>query len=764
MRIICLFCIFAIILAYSNGYISQKIALFSRNRILSSHISFQMNKINFPFYRFYRLNMASIEATNDQNDNMYKNFLPDESAFNIFFKSMVPNNREMNLEEFMQYKYVKDLLSDGLISQEDIDSLWISSVGDAQGLNEKEAYEMLCMVLDLPDPEFIEYIDEEYAKLTISLKSNSIDYITFLNWSGVQDVVKEGVASIEEITDLWRDCIGDLNTKLNRKTFGKINNRLEMLLETKEDVISNNEEMKLAITVEDEDVDVSITSIDIWSSTFDPESTFDDEFLVDLREFYSSNLDEENKNLSIDIFLDWKDMKEVVADELLTEIELRDFWSEALRKCRKQIMDFDTFLRLNVYLDVILEEREALATSTDTKAATTIVNNDDNNNSDDGTAENFYKSEFKQISDGKRFIDINDILNWKEISELIEEGTISENQIRKIFNSMPKEEDADDKLSEKSFLAFNGMLDLLLDATGASDISTLQSSSSVPDTLVSEPLRPMPSQGELQIGSLESSGSSIESNDLELMEVLDQAENMLNSGSFDDFDKLIGDVDDPRLDSIREKNVAISDYDDGPMSIDDIKSELIQLGTEQQRCGLEKPNEEIQTRLRELVSGLTELTKTKINNIDTLKQDMNGKWKLLYTNSEMFEFYNGISGFVNVFPASKFESLVTSYESDGFLNESQFYEKLSTPLGDVDVTVFSNWDLVKEVSFMTNTDSIVLRSYANRVTAGPFEYEAQENWKSLRTMSMNELIYLDSDIKILRNCGALRIFFVYKKV
>ena len=64
--------------------------------------------------------MASIEATNDQNDNMYKNFLPDESAFNIFFKSMVPNNREMNLEEFMQYKYVKDLLSDGLISQEDI--------------------------------------------------------------------------------------------------------------------------------------------------------------------------------------------------------------------------------------------------------------------------------------------------------------------------------------------------------------------------------------------------------------------------------------------------------------------------------------------------------------------------------------------------------------------------------------------------------------------------------------------------------------------
>ena len=42
------------------------------------------------------------------------------------------------------------------------------------------------------------------------------------------------------------------------------------------------------------------------------------------------------------------------------------------------------------------------------------------------------------------------------------------------------------------------------------------------------------------------------------------------------------------------------------------------------------------------------------------------------------------------------------------------------------------------MSFMTNANSVVLRNYCSKV-AGPMEYLA-ESWKSLRTMSMNELI------------------------
>mgnify|MGYP006098426047 CR=1 FL=1 len=95
------------------------------------------------------------------------------------------------------------------------------------------------------------------------------------------------------------------------------------------------------------------------------------------------------------------------------------------------------------------------------------------------------------------------------------------------------------------------------------------------------------------------------------------------------------------------------------------------------------------------------------------------------------------------------------------MSESRYFEKLSSPLGEIDATVFSNWEVVKEMSFMTNDNSVVLRNYCQKVTAGPMEYLAEENWKSLRTMSMNELIYVDDRIKVMRNTGALRIFFVY---
>ena len=130
----------------------------------------------------------------------------------------------------------------------------------------------------------------------------------------------------------------------------------------------------------------------------------------------------------------------------------------------------------------------------------------------------------------------------------------------------------------------------------------------------------------------------------------------------------------------------------------------------------------------------------------------------------MFDFYNGVTGLANVFPATKFNDLILQYSSDGFLSEAKYYEKLTTPVGSIDATVHANWDLMKEMSFMTNDNSVVLRSYCTKVTAGPIEYEAQENWKSLRTLSMNEVVYVDDNIQIMRNCGALRIFFVFEKI
>ena len=374
-------------------------------------------------------------------------------------------------------------------------------------------------------------------------------------------------------------------------------------------------------------------------------------------------------------------------------------------------------------------------------------------------------------------------------------------------------------IGEDTFVAFNGMLDVVLDASGASGAS---GEATTPNVLVSEPERPMPAQAELKMGEIgmglvegedDNIDSGLSDEQLQLMEVLDKADNMLNSGSFGDFDTLIGDVDDPRLAALRERS---ADMQQIQGELNEVIDELLELTQKQSRCGLDRPEEEEAARIRDLIQGIIEKApKAASRDLEALRKDVNGKWRLLYSNSEMFSFYNGVTGFANVFPTTKFQDLSVQYVnsliglcymfrwlylclflscsisvgalrsriflttiltilhlstslhlqyrylSDGFVSESRYFEKLSSPLGEIDATVFSNWEVVKEMSFMTNDNSVVLRNYCQKVTAGPMEYLAEENWKSLRTMSMNELIYVDDRIKVMRNTGALRIFFVY---
>lgn len=249
----------------------------------------------------------------------------------------------------------------------------------------------------------------------------------------------------------------------------------------------------------------------------------------------------------------------------------------------------------------------------------------------------------------------------------------------------------------------------------------------------------------------------------EMMEILDKADSLLKGGAFGDFDKLIGDTEDPRLLGLR----SVKEEAEGIQG--DLKTrlnQLITLSKEKTRCGLDaRGNVESTGEMRALFQAVLDkapaLAQTK--DAQQVQKLMNGRWKLLYTSSEMFYFYNGVTGLSNVFPGSKFQSLSLEFSSDGILSETKYHEKLSTPLGGVDVTAFGTWQVLKEMSFMTNDISIISRNYCTRVTAGPFEYKAQENWKSLRSFAMNEVVYVDDKIMLMRNAGALRVFFVLER-
>lgn len=98
--------------------------------------------------------------------------------------------------------------------------------------------------------------------------------------------------------------------------------------------------------------------------------------------------------------------------------------------------------------------------------------------------------------------------------------------------------------------------------------------------------------------------------------------------------------------------------------LQDILKELLMLGKKQSRCGLDKPDEETAARIRDLVQAVVEKApKIASQNIDKLRLAVNGKWSLMFTNSEMFDFYNGVTGFANVFPAAKFDSLKVNQQT-----------------------------------------------------------------------------------------------------
>jgi hypothetical protein len=707
--------------------------------------------------------------------------MPDKEAFSAFFQGSVKVGGEIDKQSLMLYSSIASMMDDGLIYADDLDDLWTSAVGDAKGLNEDEAYEMLCMISDLPDPEDVAFYDTEFKK--ISGGKELISFFDVLGWEDIKSMISEEALSMEEISEAWRKVGGDLNAKLTRAQFSKLNKEIDDLIEEVEAGEMAALEEAAEDTEEGGEEDGEDVDIDVWNPTFNPLTVFDDDAVKEIEEYFVSVAGSVEGTFKYADLEQWSDVQEMLSDGALTPDALQLAWAEAA--AGKTSIDYNRFLRLNVRLDLLMDEIEiaaATATATPTPAAAAPAPATPTPAAPAPAApaaeepksyedpEEYYKKEFFKVTGGGPLMRLDMLLEWQEVAELVKDGAVKETQIQKLFEGMPREPmgipSTSFGISQATFIAFNNMLDVLLDASapaiGASKAGV------TPAGLVQATPMPKPKDAELTMGSMEDKSSDdgadtgLSRVELEMMQMLDQADNMLNSGSYGDFDKLIGDFDDPRLTALREKRDGAQEVEGELRAVID---ELLALGQEQTRCGLDRPSEEDAARLRDLMQAVIEKTPSLADNRDILdmRSMINGKWKLLYSNSEMFDFYNGVTGFANVFPGSQFQDLAVEYSSDAYLSEARYSERLTSPLGMIDATVYANWDLVKEMSFMTNANSLVLRNYCTKVTAGPMEYEAQENWKSLRTLSMNEVVYVDDRIKITRNCGALRIYFLFMR-
>ena len=269
----------------------------------------------------YRCNSAKInDIDSDDSDT-----LKDKEAFFSFFNQKTGGNAEITKIQFLDHPEVKGLLDKGLIYLDDLEDMWNSSTADAVGLDQQEAYEMLCMVRDLPDPEDEQFLDNEFEKLTASPSSKSrrskrntqqqdkekdagkvgLSYLSFLNWSDVQDIINEEILTLEEVTDIWRQIVGDLDVKVDRTAFGRLNRALDDAIEAKE---------------EDEDEESTVSSntgddirVDPWALDFDPVKVFSVESLQEIKDYFETVTQaKEQKAFSFLDLANWPDIKEVL--------------------------------------------------------------------------------------------------------------------------------------------------------------------------------------------------------------------------------------------------------------------------------------------------------------------------------------------------------------------------------------------------------------------------------------------------------------------
>lgn len=242
------FALFLALLA-SIGFTSAFVRGFV-SRDLKSYASLELNELNrardigrtlMPSVSSHIVRNAmflrSSESSETEIDMLadieYTKGMPDKADFGQYYRKNVPFGSELTLKLFSAYSSVEQLLLDGLILPEDVSDLWLSAVGDATGLNEEESYEMLCMVLDLPDPDDIKYLDEEFEKLAAG--KPALSFMKFLSMSDVQDMMTSEVLDMEEITEIWRSVAGDLNKTVDRKLFGKLNVALDDFIDAKEE-------------------------------------------------------------------------------------------------------------------------------------------------------------------------------------------------------------------------------------------------------------------------------------------------------------------------------------------------------------------------------------------------------------------------------------------------------------------------------------------------------------------------------------------------
>jgi len=395
------------------------------------------------------------------------------------------------------------------------------------------------------------------------------------------------------------------------------------------------------------------------------------------------------------------------------------------------------------------------------------------------------EDKFKEICDASGLLSKDTLRKWEEISNLISEGMLGLDEFNQLWESTNKRPGTE-SLDVDGFLSFNVALDDLFvfeeiddgKVDESAEIITRAKSSRERVVITEYDLPPA-----VIFAAIANENLLVGLNDLfywgELREVLDSGElkkeeikDMFEkipktSGSSDKIDEngfvllydTINDLFEEEVDTDADKK-AISNA----LEIKEkLLSMLRKMESSELPCGLvssEKTQEKVLSLVGEVERSPTNIVTT--GNVD--KMSLVGVWDLVYTSSGMMQFNQGLTGLGGSVPNGKFESLKQKLTSSKYVSDVEYIERIAAvpDTSSFDAIVTGDWELKKTVSLLTGSPSIIMVIEPKDVKYGPTSTRA-DHWKSVRSMNMLDLSYLDDDTRIMRGNTSTDTLFIFKR-
>jgi len=406
-------------------------------------------------------------------------------------------------------------------------------------------------------------------------------------------------------------------------------------------------------------------------------------------------------------------------------------------------------------------------------------------------------------------ISFSQLRQWDEITSLIEEGLLGEDEFVTLWKTSLNVKGEDGSMNLQGFGKFNDALDQLFemddelleeyeddDSDDAEEEAVDVDDDDAPAQPVAVVPLPIITEDDLPPGVLFSqlANENYLVGKLELQR-WGELNDMLKGGDLtvDELDSIFDDVAKaPGTKDMLDEDGFYALYDAiDNLFEDDTEDEVVQEKSEDRRelkeelldfiddiaklseaegrqlCGLDCSELE-QERVLEIVSEMerepyNQVAASSASGSDAITKDqLVGLWTLIYSSSSTMKYNEGLSGLAG--GLTKFGGLQQLLSATKYLADVEYTEQVVGKLGgkSFEVKIKGDWDLRTEVSLFTGKPSNVLSVTPDRVIYGPRSDKA-DHWKSLGPMNMLVLSYLDEDLRVMRGNTSTDTLFIWRR-